>query len=147
MYSCSFLTISGTIASGSCFFAIRRNVCSSQRYSIISSTVALSLCTLFAVYCALLRYHTALSVLPTQAHRLAVHAGIHHPLFVLLICIETFLTPNTVQLMMYTTLNAPVCLSLSLYPQSSTLAYSQAIESRADLTGNGETRETGKKAR
>ena len=113
MYSCSFLTISGTIASGSCFFAIRRNVCSSQRYSIISSTVALSLCTLFAVYCALLRYHTALSVLPTQAHRLAVHAGIHHPLFVLLICIETFLTPNTVQLMMYTTLNAPVCPSLS----------------------------------
>ena len=35
--------------------------------------------------------------------------------FVLLICIETFLTPNTVQLMMYTTLNAPVCLSLSLF--------------------------------
>ena len=47
----------------------------------------------------------------------------------------------------YDTERSCMPLSLSLYPQSSTLAYSQAIESRADLTGNGETRETGKKAR
>ena len=61
--------------------------------------------------------------------------------------LDAFLTPNTVQLTMFTTPNAHVCLSLPPLPQSSTLAYFQAIASLAVPIGNGETRETEKRAR
>lgn len=101
----------------------------------------------FPDYCARLRHPTALSVLPTQAHRLAVHAGKHPCLSFSCLHLEAFLTPNTAQLTMFTTPNAPVCFSLPPLPQSSTLAYFQAIASLAAPIGNGETRETEKRAR